>query len=41
MVQDGSVYAGSLPSGKLGLAQEYVAANMQQLLARWATLGGG
>lgn len=41
MVRDGSVYAGSLPTSKLGLAQEYVAANVQELLARLATFGGG
>ena len=41
VIRDGSVYAGSLPSSKLGLAQEYVAANMETLLARWATVGGG
>lgn len=41
VVADGSVYAGALPTRKLVLVQEYVAANVEELLARWATYGGG
>lgn len=41
VIADGSVYAGSLPGHKLGLVRDYVAANEQELLARWAAYGGG
>lgn len=41
VIRDGSVYAGSLPSKRLGLVQDYVAANVEELLARWASFGGG
>lgn len=41
VIRDGSVYAGSLPANKLGQVRGYVAANIPELLARWATYGGG
>jgi hypothetical protein len=41
VVRDGSGYAGSLPAAKLALVREYVAANVDDLLARWVTYGGG
>ncbi len=41
VIRDGSVYAGSLPGRKVELVRDYVAANTQELMARWATYGGG
>ena len=40
VIRDGSVYAGSL-GNKLGLVQDYVSVNVEELLARWASFGGG
>ena len=41
VVTDGSVYAGSLPGPKLLLVRRFVAADVDQLLTRWASYGGG
>lgn len=41
VISDCSVYAGDLPARKLALVRAYVAANVEELLARWATYGGG
>lgn len=41
VIADGSVYTGPLPGHELGLVRDYVAANEQELLARWAACGGG
>ncbi len=41
VVRDGSVYAGSFPSSKLALVQQYVAEHTEALLARWVDFGGG
>ena len=41
VIRDGSVYTGSLQANKLALVVAYVAANTEDLLARWATYGGG
>lgn len=40
-IRGGGVYAGSLPAAKLAVVRAYVAANMDDLLARWASYGGG
>ena len=41
VITDGAVYAGSFPSNKLTVVQDYVSANRETLLARWAAFGGG
>ncbi len=41
VIRDGSVYAGALSSNQLSLVRDYVAANVEELLARWAAFGGG
>lgn len=41
VIPDGSVYAGSFPSNKLSVVQDYVSANREVLLAPWAAFGGG
>jgi hypothetical protein len=41
VIRDGSVYAGFLQPRKLALVAAYVAANADELLARWASCGGG
>lgn len=41
VVRDGSVYAGAIPTSKLVLVRQYVADNVDTLLARWDTYGGG
>ena len=41
VIRDGSVYIGSIQANKLALVRDYVAANVEELLARWATCGGG
>lgn len=41
VVSDGTVYAGSLPPSKLALVRQYVAAEVDELLARWDAYGGG
>lgn len=41
VVADGTVLVGSLPPGKLALVRDYVASNVDELLARWAAYGGG
>jgi hypothetical protein len=41
VIRDGSIYTGSLQASKLAPVVAYVAANTEELLARWATYGGG
>ena len=41
VIRDGSVYAGALSGNQLSLVRDYVAANVEELLARWAAFGGG
>lgn len=41
VIRDGSVYVGALSGNQLSLVRDYVSANVEELLARWAAFGGG
>ena len=41
VIGDGSIYAGSISANKLLFVRAYVSANVEELLARWASYGGG
>ena len=41
LIRDGAVYVGAIPGAKLLLVQSFVEVNRVELLARWATYGGG